>query len=172
MSIETDTTTELDDSSDTTVDALADACCDAPADVGTPVDTLYTPSLHTLSREKRKNEVDKAGIQSLLREWLVSHPDDAQRIVRELIRLATDKKNVASTRLMAINAIFDRVDGKPTEHIQQDVGTTITLVFRSASTGAVIDSTARVLPDGNGQSVQPGSHTLQLPSNGGTNETG
>jgi len=67
-----------------------------------------------------------------LRRRLAEHPEEADKIVAEFIRLGV-KPNM--TQLAAIDKLFDRIDGKVPERHRIDGELPIRLVFQPAGDG-------------------------------------
>lgn len=65
-----------------------------------------------------------------LKRYFRKHPDDADFVVKELVRIARRKGN--QYQLAAIKEIFDRIDGRATETHKVDIDNQVTLLFAPA----------------------------------------
>jgi len=88
---------------------------------------------------------------SILKRQLRENPEDAEAIVKQLIRLG---KKGGLSQLNAIKEIFDRLDGKAVETHKVDVDNSVTLLFVPAN---------KVLPPGEFKELPP-VETLELPA--------
>lgn len=66
-----------------------------------------------------------------LRKYLLAHPDFAEKIIESLVKVAKDDRKFGN--LQAINEVFDRIDGKPTEHRVIEGELPITIQFVPAA---------------------------------------